>query len=75
MSEVSNVVILAAGDFPRRGGRAWKVLSAAFHDVLTEFGARWSIVFRNAGAVAKGLRAVCTDAMEETPGLDVVFKD
>ena len=47
----------------------------AFHDVLTEFGARWSIVFRNAGAVAKGLRAVCTDAMEETPGLDVVFKD
>ena len=47
----------------------------AFHDVLTEFGARWSIVFRNAGAVTKGLRAVCTDAMEETPGLDVVFKD
>ena len=47
----------------------------AFHDVLTEFGARWSIVFRNVGAVAKGLRAVCTDAMEETPGLDVVFKD
>ena len=47
----------------------------AFHDVLTEFGARWSIVFRNASAVAKGLRAVCTDAMEETPGLDVMFKD
>lgn len=47
----------------------------AFHDVLTEFGARWSIVFRNAGAVTKGLRAVCADAMEETPGLDVVFKD
>ena len=64
MSEVSNVVILAAGDFPRRGGRAWKVLSAASR-----------VVFRNAGAVAKGLRAVCTDAMEETPGLDVVFKD
>jgi len=32
-------------------------------------------VFRNAGTVTKGLRAVCTDAMEETPGLDVVFKD
>lgn len=47
----------------------------AFHDVLTEFGARWSIVFRNAGTVTKRLRAVCTDAMEETPGLDVVFKD
>ena len=47
----------------------------AFHDVLTEFGALWSIEFRNAGAVTKGLRAVCADAMEETPGLDVVFKD
>ncbi len=47
----------------------------AFHDVLTEFGGCWSIEFRNAGAVAKGLRAVCEDAMEETPGLDIVFKD
>ena len=46
----------------------------AFHDVLTEFGGNWSIVFRNAGAVAKGLRAVCADAMEETPGLDIVFE-
>ena len=46
----------------------------AFYDVLTEFGGRWSIVFRNAGAAAKGLRAVCADAMEETPGLDVVFE-
>ena len=47
----------------------------AFHDVLTEFGGSWSIVFRNAGAVAKGLRAVCADAMEATPGLSVVFED
>ena len=46
----------------------------AFYDVLTEFGGRWSIVFRNAGAVAKGLRAVCADAMEETPGLEVFFE-
>ena len=46
----------------------------AFHDVLTEFGGCWSIVFRHAGAVAKGLRAVCGDAMEETPGLDIVFE-
>ena len=46
----------------------------AFHDVLTEFGGCWSIVFRHAGAVAKGLRAVCADAMEETPGLDIVFE-
>ena len=46
----------------------------AFHDVLTEFGGNWSIVFRNAGAVAEGLRAVCADAMDETPGLDIVFE-
>ena len=46
----------------------------AFHDVLTEFGGRWSIVFRNAGAAARGLRAVCADAMEETPGLEITFE-
>ena len=46
----------------------------AFHDVLTEFGGSWSIVFRNAGAAANGLRAVCADAMDETPGLDIVFE-
>ena len=46
----------------------------AFHDVLTEFGGCWSIVCRHAGAVAKGLRAVCADAMDETPGLDIVFE-
>ena len=45
----------------------------AFYDVLTEYGCNWKIVFRNAGAVAKGLRAVCTDAVEETPGLEIVF--
>ena len=46
----------------------------AFYDVLTEFGGCWSIVFRHAGAAAKGLRAVCADAMDETPGLDIVFE-
>ena len=46
----------------------------AFHDVLTEFGGCWSIVFRHAGAAANGLRAVCADAMDETPGLDIVFE-
>lgn len=46
----------------------------AFHDVLTEFGAKWRIVFKNAGAAAAGLRAVCADAMEETPGLEVFFE-
>ena len=47
----------------------------ALHDVLTEFGGSWRIVFRNAGAVARGLRAVCADAVEETPGLQVSFED
>ena len=46
----------------------------AFHDVLAEFGGSWSIVFRNAGAAADGLRAVCADAMAETPGLVIVFE-
>ncbi len=46
----------------------------AFYDVLTEFGGNWSIVFRNAGAAAEGLRTVCADAMAETPGLDIVFE-
>ena len=46
----------------------------AFYDVLTEFGGRWSIVFRHAGAVTRGLRAVCADAMEETPGLEIAFE-
>ena len=47
----------------------------ALHDVLTEFGGSWTVVFRNAGAVARGLRAVCADAVEETPGLQVSFED
>ncbi len=45
----------------------------AFHDVLTEYGGNWKITFKNAGAVAKGLRTVCADAMEETPGLSITF--
>ena len=47
----------------------------ALHDVLTEFGGSWTVVFRNAGAVARGLRAVCADAVEETPGLQVSFEE
>ncbi len=47
----------------------------ALHDVLTEYGSSWKITFRNAGAVTRGLRAVCADAMAETPGLVVVFED
>lgn len=47
----------------------------AFHDVLTECGGSWKIVFENAGKVADGLRAVCADAMDETPGLEIVFED
>ena len=47
----------------------------AFYDVLTECGANWRIVFRHAGAAAAGLRQVCADAAEETPGLEIVFED
>lgn len=47
----------------------------AFYDVLTEYGCNWKISVRHAGAVARGLRAVCEDAMAETPGLEVVFED
>lgn len=46
----------------------------AFYDVLTEYGGNWKIVFKHAGAVARGLRAVCADAMAETPGLEIMFE-
>ena len=46
----------------------------ALHDVLTEFGPCWHIVFRNAGAAMAGLRAVCEDAMSEIPGLEILFE-
>ena len=46
----------------------------AFYDVLTEYGADWRIVFRNAGRAAASLKAVCRDAVAETPGLEVVFE-
>lgn len=46
----------------------------SLYDVLTEYGCNWKIVFRNAGAVARGLRTVCSDAMAETPGLETVFE-
>ncbi len=47
----------------------------ALHDVLAEYGGNWRIVFRNAGAVARGLRTVCSDAVAETPGLEISFED
>ena len=43
----------------------------ALHDVLTEFGAAWTLEFR--GEPPQGLREMCEDAMEETPGLVVRF--
>ena len=46
----------------------------AFYDVMTEYGADWRIVFRNAGRAAAPLRAVCRDAVAETPGLEIVFE-
>lgn len=46
----------------------------AFYDILTEYGADWRIVFRNIGRAATPLRAVCRDAVAETPGLEIVFE-
>lgn len=43
----------------------------ALHDVLTEFGGAWTLVFR--GEPPPGLREMCADAMDETPGLVVRF--
>lgn len=63
--------IAAALPLPESYGRNLDAL----HDVLTEYGGSWKIVFRNAGAVARGLRAVCADSAEETPGLEIVFED
>lgn len=45
----------------------------ALYDVLTEYGADWKITFVNATAAPEPLRAVCTDAMADTPGLEIVF--
>ena len=63
--------IAAALPLPAHYGRNLDAL----HDVLAEFGGSWTVVFRNAGAVTRGLRAVCADAAEETPGLRVSFED
>ena len=63
--------IAAALPLPAHYGRNLDAL----HDVLAEFGGSWTVVFRNAGAVTRGLRAVCADAAEETPGLQVSFED
>ena len=43
----------------------------AWHDVLTEFGGRWSVVFRGRGS--RRFRKVCRDAVRETPGLFIRF--
>ena len=45
--------------------------AGALHDVLTEFGANWTLEFR--GEPPPGLREMCADAVEETPGLVVRF--
>lgn len=45
----------------------------AFYDVLTEYGADWRIVFLNAQRVGESFKAVCRDAKEATPGLEIVF--
>lgn len=46
----------------------------AFYDVLTEYGADWRIVFRNAKRIDKAFKTACRDAMDATPGLEIVMK-
>jgi len=43
----------------------------AFYDVLTEFGSKWTLVFR--GAAPAAFRALCADAVRDTPGLVIRF--
>ena len=46
----------------------------AFYDVLTEHGADWRIVFKNAKCAGDAFMAFCRDAMEATPGLEIVLR-
>lgn len=46
----------------------------ALYDVLTEYGADWRIVFRNAKRIGKDFKTVCRNAIEATPGLEIVIK-
>ena len=45
----------------------------ALYDFLTEFGPRMKIVFAHAASAPASFKRVCADAMEETPGLEIVF--
>lgn len=54
----------------------------ALHDVLTESGGTWELVFRNAdradesaAAYLSTLRRVCEDAASQTPGLTVAWEE
>lgn len=46
----------------------------ALFDFLTEFGPNLRIVFTHAKSAPATLRRVCTDAMAETPGLEIEFR-
>ncbi len=46
----------------------------ALYDVLTEFGADWRIVFRNAMSIDNAFKSVCHDAMDATQGLEIVME-
>ena len=43
----------------------------AFYDVLTEFGSKWTLVFR--GRPSAAFRDLCADAVRDTPGLVIRF--
>ena len=62
--------LAAALPFPEGYGRNFDAL----FDFLTEYGSEMKIVFANSSAAPATLKRVCTDAMEETPGLEIVFE-
>ena len=43
----------------------------AWYDILTEYGAKWTLTFR--GTPPEMFRTVCADARAETPGLQIRF--
>lgn len=46
----------------------------ALHDMLTEYGTNWKIIFLHTSAAFKMFRLVCDDAVSQTPGLEIEFR-
>ena len=56
--------------FPEGYGRNFDAL----FDFLTEYGPTMKIVFANSSTAPATLKRVCADAVENTPGLEIVFE-